>query len=619
MFEIFVKSQVGVVLCIILTGGVFCVAAEREGGDAPSGLEGIWDAGRYISVDEVRPGMEAYCLTVYKGTEVEKFDLEVLSVVRNYMAGRDAILVQGTDERFIYTGPVAGCSGSPVYIDGRLAGALAFGWFYSKDALYGVTPIEEMLRVGRSGGGKDGAVKGGGGGGGYSFDFSRPIDFAEVEREITSRGFSPSADFDGASMLPCPVVTSGLPAQVSEQLGDSLRPFGLMVVSGSAGGASEGGGDVRLEPGACLVVPLVAGDISMDVIGTVTEVRGDEVYGFGHSFLGWGEIDVPMATGQVHTIVSSVMRSFKFAGSERIVGALKIDESAAVRGRIGASPKMIPLRIKVDRYNDPERRSYDCRLVNNRVLTPLLLRSAVAGAVLMAGSLPPDNTLEYKVALEAASGEAVSFENVATGAGLMELIRDSTVPVALLLNNPYEEVDIKSFDFAVRVKAENINSVLWSVDVSDTTVKAGEKLSVEVVIECFQSDKQRYGFELEIPEDVRVGRYDLIVCGGYGYEVFVRRALPQRFMSEDLASMIDAMNELLRIRRDRLYCILVLPAGGVIVERAELPDLPGTKALILGDNKRSVRVQPYPRWVERSVDVGRIVLDREVMRITVEE
>lgn len=211
MFEIFVKSQAGVLLCIILTGGVFCVAADREGGDVPSGLEGIWDAGRYISVDEVRPGMEAYCLTVYKGTEVEKFGLEVLSVVRDYGPGRDAILVQGTDERFIRTGPVAGCSGSPVYIDGRLAGALAFGWFYSKDALYGVTPFEEMLRVGRSGGGKDGAVKGGGAGGGYSFDFSRPIDFAEVEREIASRGFLPSADFGGASMLPCPVVTSGLP------------------------------------------------------------------------------------------------------------------------------------------------------------------------------------------------------------------------------------------------------------------------------------------------------------------------------------------------------------------------------------------------------------------------
>ena len=112
------------------------------------GLEGIWDPARYISVDEIKPGMEAYCLTVYKGTEVEKFGLEVLSVVHDFMPGRDAILVRGTDERFIHTGPVAGCSGSPVYINGRLAGAMAMGWQFSKDPLYGVTPIADMLRVG---------------------------------------------------------------------------------------------------------------------------------------------------------------------------------------------------------------------------------------------------------------------------------------------------------------------------------------------------------------------------------------------------------------------------------------------------------------------------------------
>ena len=138
----------------ILVCAVMCVVAvcgSRAGlearGAVPQGLEGIWDPARYISVDEIKPGMEAYCLTVYKGTTVEKFGVEVLSVVHDFMPGRDAILVRGTDERFIHTGPVAGCSGSPVYIDGRLAGALATGWQFSKDPLYGVTPIADMLRV----------------------------------------------------------------------------------------------------------------------------------------------------------------------------------------------------------------------------------------------------------------------------------------------------------------------------------------------------------------------------------------------------------------------------------------------------------------------------------------
>ena len=109
------------------------------------------DKSRYITIDEIKPGMSAYCLTVYKGTNIEKFDLEVIDVIHNFQPGRNAILVMGTDPRFVHTGPVAGCSGSPVYINGRLAGALAFGWNFSKDPLYGVTPIAEMLRVGSVG------------------------------------------------------------------------------------------------------------------------------------------------------------------------------------------------------------------------------------------------------------------------------------------------------------------------------------------------------------------------------------------------------------------------------------------------------------------------------------
>ena len=126
--------------------GSLCVAGEIV---PPKGTEGVWDPARYISIDEIKPGMQAYCLTEYGIAGIEKFGLEIVDVVRNIEPGRNAILVKGTDERFMRTGPVAGCSGSPVYIEGRLAGALAFAWPFSKDPLYGATPIEEMLRVGQ--------------------------------------------------------------------------------------------------------------------------------------------------------------------------------------------------------------------------------------------------------------------------------------------------------------------------------------------------------------------------------------------------------------------------------------------------------------------------------------
>jgi hypothetical protein len=620
----FTKLRAGVLICALLCDIAVCLAGEASG-KIPKGLEGIWDPAKYISVDEVRPGMEAYCLTVYKGAEVEKFGLEVLSVVRNFMPNRDAILVRGTDERFIHTGPVAGCSGSPVYIDGRLAGALAFGWSFSKDPLYGVTPIADMLRISagdlneqsRAGGQRDSV------GAGLLFDFSRPLDFSQVEKKIPMVFSSMRQDFAGATVLPSPIVVSGVPEAVKGDLDSLFGPLGFMVVSGGGGREvndinlpSDRG--KKLVPGACLAVPLVTGDITFDVIGTVTEVRGDEVYGFGHAFLGYGAVDLPMATGEVHTVVSSMMRSFKAATAGEIVGALTLDESTAVRGKIGAEARMIPMTISVSRYNDNQTRRYNCRVVDNRILTPLLLRAAVSSAVLMRGDLPPDNTLRYKGKVELDGAEPVYFENVSTGMGLGEVIRDSISPVALLMNNPYRQVGVKSFDFDVQINEKNITSAIWSAGLSRARIKAGEDVEVDVVTESFQSQKRKYTFNFVIPENTPAGTYQMLICGGYDYEDFLRKAVPHRFTSENLKTLVGAINDILAIGRDELHCILVLPAGGVVLENAELPELPATKALVLGDAKRAITMQAFPGWIEKSIRTGSVIVDKKIMSITVE-
>jgi hypothetical protein len=636
MLKIFAKPKAGFFLfSLLVLACPFCWADERLDKTRPqNAVEGVWDPTKYIGIDEIRPQMKAYCLTTYKGTEIEKFALDVLSVVRNIEPGRDAILVQGTDERFIHTGPVWGCSGSPVYIDGRLAGALAFAAFFSKDPLYGVTPVKEMLRVGQVSFSQRNAGQTAGTSNpvkdvwepAFGFDFSRPINFAEINRQITTSRLSAKNIQGGLTFLPCPLITSGLPAEVCEQLNASVEPFGLVAVPGIAGGGAPNAAksvwepnDVQLAPGACLAVPLVTGDITMTAIGTVTEVVGDKVYGFGHGLLGHGVIDLPMATGQVHTVVSSVIRSFKFASPIEIVGALTTDESAAVRGQIGAKAKMIPLVITVDRYNDTQKRVYNCRVADNQLLTPLVLRSAVAGAALMLGSLPPDHTVKYKVVIGVEGTAPITFENVSTGVGLDEMLEECTASVAILLNNPYEKVDIKSINFDVHIVPKNISSRIWSVDLSDSRVKAGQQLDVTVVVESFLAEKKEYHRSLKIPRELAPGKYDLIVCGGHGYQEFLMKAAPYKFVPQSLETLVEAMNNLLTIGRDKLYCLLVLPAAGIAVERAELPDLPATKILLLQDVKRTLRSQPHPHWLEESLATGTVIIDEKVMQITVEE
>ena len=611
-----IKAKGKTIYCLLFTFLVLTCSLSADG--ASNAIEDVWDPARYIGVDEIKPGMEAYCLTEYGAAGVEKFGLEVIDVVRDFDLGRDVILVKGTDERFIHTGPVLGCSGSPVYIEGRLAGALALAWTYSKDPLYGVTPIKEMLSVGRGARARQSAAQSA-----FVFDFSRPIDFDEIDKKITTPRFSRSNRLGGISTLPCPLIVSGLPPEVCEELDEMVRPFGLMVVSGvGSGGDGNKNEDVQLVPGACLAVPLVTGDITMSAYGTVTEVRADKVYGFGHSYpgLGYGPVDLPMATGKVHTVISSIAISSKLASVVETIGALTTSEYAAVIGRIGAKAKMIPLTMRVDRYNDTEKRVYNCRVAYNRLLTPMLLRSVIAGAALYLGDLPPDHMIEYKVAIGLEDDKLIAFENVSTTPfGLLEMITESVSSVTLLMNNPYKEVDIKSLDLDVRITPKNIVSHIWSVDLSDSKVKAGEEIEIGVVVESVRAEKKKYRCSLKIPEDLAPGKYDLTVCGSAGYERFLLKTVPYRFIAQSLPSLIEAITNSLQIDRDKLYCLLSLPAGGVAVEKAELPDLPATKALILQSAKRTLKTRPYPHWLESSLETGTIIVDKKVMRITVEK
>jgi hypothetical protein len=593
----------------LFLAGLLCAAGTSNA------IAGAWDPAKYIGIDEIQPGMKAYCLTCYSGTKIEKFEMDVVSIIRNYEPGRDSILVQGTDERFIHTGPVWGCSGSPVYIEGRLAGALATAYTYSKDPLYGATLIKDMLKVGKAAGPGPSAAHHG-----YVLDFSEPIDFARIHKQITTPQFSKPRTLTGMAALPCPLITSGLPAQVAEQLNASVEPFGLTVVSGSGGGiAANIDMDIQLAPGACLAVPLVSGDISMEAIGTATEVVGDKVYGFGHSFLGYGPVNLPMATGQVHTVVSSVARSIKLASAIKIVGALTRDESTAIIGQIGAKPHMFPLTITIDDYRDTEKRVYNCQVAHNRSLTPMLLNSTLAGVGARFGDLPPDHMIEYEVALGVEDAEPITFENVSTGLGLVEMIVETVSPVSMLMNNPYKKVDIQSINFNVRIVPKSIVSHIWSVDLSNSKVKAGENIDIDVVIESVLAGKKKYQSSLQVPQTLAPGKYELIICGGYGYELFLRKAVPYRFIPQNMAGLVEALRYLLAIERDKLYCVLVLPPGGVAIEKAELPDLPPTKALILQNENRALRTKPYQHWLEKSLETGTVISDRKSIRITVEK
>jgi len=607
-----VSVLLGIGVCLLLSAGAAQAAGARQ-----TRIDALWDAKKYIKIDEVKPGMEAFCLTDYGDAGIEKFALKVLDVVRDVEPGRNAILVMGVDERFRHTGPVGGCSGSPVYIDGRLAGALAFGWTFSKDPLYGVTPIEEMLEVGLMDG--SGSSGGASQSAALTFDFSRPIDLSEIDKQLAAKKPMRTSSGNGVAALPVPLLVSGLPSEACQQVAGQLETMGFTAVPGLSGSAEAGTEPARLVPGGTLTMPLVTGDIKMNVLGTVTEVRGDCIYGFGHSFLGYGPTNLPMASGKVYTVISSLQRSFKLGTCSEILGAITTDESGAIYGHIGAKPDMIPLSMRVERFNTLEPRTYNCQVAYNQVLTAALVRSAVLGAAFQAGPFPPDHSIEYNAAIDLDDGQCIRFGNTSANMELTEPGAEIAGSLALLLNNPFGGARVKGLQFDVCVKPKNIDAYLWSVDISDSKVKPGEEIQAQVVIESFLKERRKHEITVKVPEDLPPGKYNLMFLGVYEYENFLRKAMPFRFMATNYQTLVDALNAALNVNRTKLYCLLVLPPDGITLEKVELPKLPKTKALILQSDKRAVAVLPHPHWIETTVETGTIISDKEIVAITVEK
>ncbi|HSV27850.1 MAG TPA: SpoIVB peptidase S55 domain-containing protein [Sedimentisphaerales bacterium] len=577
---------------------------------AASGAQAELDRSRYIGLDEIRPGMKAYCLTVFEGTKVEKFPLEVVSVVRNIGPGRDAILVIGTDERFRHVGPVSGNSGSPVFIDGRLAGALAFAWTLSKDPLYGVTPIEEMLAVGRDRDGDEQARP-------ARLNLSGPLDLEAIFQSVLTPSAPRPGPMVGAANLPVPLAVS-LPEAAVEGLRKIVQPYGFVPVAGG----SRAQGDIEnaeFVPGSAIAIPLVTGDISMSAVGTVTEVVDGRFYAFGHGLQGYGKTELPIGPAYIHTVVASLQMSFKLGDAAEITGMLTRDERAAVYGVIGPVPPMIDMRISVSRYNDPETRVYNCRIAKDDNLTPMLVNAVINGAAEARGDFPPENSLTYEARIRVRGLPDIYVSNVSTDAAISDLTREVVAPVNLLLNNPYRRADIESIDVQMTINRRSTAAIIQSLDVSRNRVRAGQTIEVGASVFQYRQGSRRYTWQVTVPQGVAPGTYKLMVMGPDAYQQFVTQAAPHRFAGGSFDGIMTAIRNVLGIRRDRIYSVLTLPPGGVTIERSEMPGLPASKAALLADAGRALRTQPVQKWIEQQIPFDGILTGSRSIDIIVEE
>ena len=350
-------------------------------------LASVPAATEFMPVDQVKPGMVGVGLTVFQGSKIEEFKVHILGVIRNVIGPRrDLILARLEGGPLATTGVIAGMSGSPVYIDGRLVGAVSYSLGqFSREPIAGITPIQEMvdatamdakravgqrawLDVPITHEGIAQALR-------TAFSWARPFADRATDTELLGGAeLGPLASQVGTMLRPIatPLSLGGFSPEMAGELGTMFSGTGLTPLVGSgATGAAAADDHATLQPGDAVGVELINGDLSLGATGTVTHVDGQRVYAFGHPFYNLGPTQFPMTRAYVHTLIPSLASSAKLASSGETVGTIQQDRATAIAGLLGKGPDLIPVKIALE--NDRGlKKSFSFGIVNDQLFAPLL-------------------------------------------------------------------------------------------------------------------------------------------------------------------------------------------------------------------------------------------------------
>ncbi len=470
-------------------------------------------------VEDVRAGMKGYGRTVLKGTRVETFQAEVLGVLRNTSPGRDLILCRLSGLNLDKTGVIAGMSGSPIYIEDRLLGAVAYAWPYGKEPIAGVTPFSQMHGFVEAAEKRDRAEQGRP----ARVGLRSPIraggrDFDAV---TVAQGFdSPPPGEAGLWLAPLqtPLAATGFTPHSLRLLRERCGEMGLVPVQGGGAGARVAAEekDAALEPGGPLAVSLITGDFDLSGIGTVTHVEGDRVYGWGHPFMGLGGCEFPLMTGYIHTVYPRQTVSFKMGSPLKAVGVINADVSTGIAGWICPKADLLPLRTSVSLGEGGKASTFNVQIARQRSLLATLVFTALTNSVDMEGELPEEVTADFRARIEIDGHPPLvikdTFSGFAGGRAPQALYGPVASAVNQLVYNPHVPVRIERIECDTQVLPGRRTADIDAVELDAETYAPGDTVRASVYVRPFKGERRRVPVSLKLPADLPEGPYAATLC-----------------------------------------------------------------------------------------------------------
>lgn len=596
--------------CLAVLAGLLALAVPGTGwaGNPPARAD-------YIPLAEIRPGMTGYGLTVFAGARVDTFGVTVIGVQENIRAAGSLLLIEVSGHGLERSSIAQGMSGSPIYLDGRFAGALAFGWGGSLRPIAGVTPAAEMLELptelaaGPTGARSDSAVDLAAlaADGTDAEALAAAIWPADGVQETSGVGAGRPADWPGAPEMWLRLAAklgAGTPALRNSADQWLFQPLGAAVAGVEEEGASQ---NERLVPGAACAVPLVVGDASLGAIGTVTWVNGDEVLMMGHPFMQRGPLDLPLATASVLTVLPSRQMSFKMGSIGKVIGTVHHDLRAGLAGTMGEAPALIPVTVTV-RHDGAAARDYHFQVAADPMLTSALIFWSVYNAVLVTGDDASLQTLRYRVEStwsgpEAVSGQPLVLNGIVAGpGGAAGLARELITPLNALLNNPYAAVHLEGVQADLEQTRSLQTATVVGLNSPGPTLRAGQEVVIRAVVAPRQGPRETVDFPVRLPAQLAAGPYRLVVASAAELFALESQRAGGRFQPESLAGIMD----ILRTGRSASTLVLALfaPGQALVLQGQELANLPPSIARTVqtGNLQAQRSLADYVLRVEKATD-----------------
>jgi hypothetical protein len=551
----------------------------------------------YWQVDDVRAGMKGVGRTVMRGVKVEEFQAEVLGVLKNTSPGRDLVLCRLSGLGLEKTGVIAGMSGSPIYINGKLLGAVAYAWAFGKEPIAGVTPFSQMHGFVEAYERRDLAEETKP----TRVGLRSPIEVNGSKYDTVTVALDWSAPeasaADGLWMVPLrtPVATTGFTAHSLALMREKFQASGLVPMQGGGATAkiAQETKAVELEAGGPLVVAMVTGDFDMSGIGTVTHIEGSRVYGWGHPFMGLGTCEFPLMTGYIHAVYPRQSVSFKMGSPLRTVGVINADVSTGIAGWLNRKPEMLPMRTTVTREPDGASRTYNVEIARQRAMLGPLSYSVLTNSVDMEGELPEELTAELTARIEVDGHAPVVIKDTFSGSSYsggrapMALFSPISSVIGLLTYNTYKQVHITRIECETRITPGRRTAEIESIELESDVLSPGDSLQVTLLVRPFKGLRQRLRASLKLPADLPEGNYSAIVCDDLTNARFELRDNPNWSNPQSLEQVFEALHVQTAAKRTNLVVRVPLPAVGVALAGKSLPNLPPSMVQILGNARRT--------------------------------